>query len=79
MLIIPSIAKVLREYVLTVVVLAIILVIRWLLKNYLAAVLPVPLLPTIISSLLGLYLLIVEMRILGLLYRNKKYELGWFT
>jgi hypothetical protein len=79
LLIIPSIAKVLREYVLTVVVLAIILVIRWLLKNYLAAVLPVPLLPTIISSLLGLYLLIVEMRILGLLYRNKKYELGWFT
>ena len=79
LLVIPSIAKVLREYVLTVVLLAFILILRWLLKNYLATILPVPLLPTILSSLLGLYLLIVEMRILGLLYRNKKYELGWFT
>ena len=79
LLIIPSIAKVLKEYVLTVVVLGIILVLRWLVGNHLGAILPVPLLPTIISSLLGLYLLIVEMRILGLLYRNKKYELGWFT
>ncbi|MDD5140382.1 MAG: FHA domain-containing protein [Verrucomicrobiales bacterium] len=79
LLIIPSIAKVLKEYVLTVVMLAVILVARWLMKNYLATILPVPLLPTIISSLVGLYLLIVEMRILGLLYRNKKYELGWFT
>jgi hypothetical protein len=79
LLIIPSIAKVLREYVLAVVLLAVILILRWLLKNYLATILPVPLLPTILSSLLGLYLLIVEMRILGLLYRNKKYELGWFT
>lgn len=79
LLIIPSIAKVLREYVLTVVVLAVILVVRWLMKNYLGTILPVPLLPTIISSLVGLYLLIVEMRILGLLYRHKKYELGWFT
>jgi hypothetical protein len=52
---------------------------RWLLKNYLAVILPVPLLPTIISSVLGLYLLIVEMRVLGLLYRSKKFELGWFT
>ena len=79
LLIIPSIAKVLREYVLTVVLLAFILTVRWLLKNYLAVILPLPLLPTLISSLLGLYLLIVEMRILGLLYRDKKYELGWFT
>ncbi|HAO77691.1 MAG TPA: hypothetical protein DCQ92_01710 [Verrucomicrobia subdivision 3 bacterium] len=79
LLVIPSIAKVLKEYVLTVVMLAIILFLRWLLKNYLGTILPVLLLPTIISSLLGLYLLIVEMRVLGLLYRNKKYELGWFT
>jgi len=79
LLVVPSISKVLREYALTVVLLTVILVLRWLLKNELPALLPVPLLPTIISSLVGLYLLIVEMRILGLLYRNKKHELGWFT
>jgi len=79
LLIIPSIAKVLKEYALTVVMLGFILVLRWLMDNYLKVILPVPLLPTILSSLLGLYLMIVEMRILGLLYRNKKYELGWFT
>jgi hypothetical protein len=79
LLIIPSIAKVLKEYVLTVVMLAVVLALRWVLNSHLKTILPVPLLPTIISSLLGLYLMIVEMRILGLLYRNKKHELGWFT
>ncbi len=77
LLVIPSILKVLREYLLMVIVLAIILFVRWLLKNYLVVILPVPLAPTIITSLIGLYLLVVEMRILGLLYRNKKDELAW--
>ena len=79
LLIIPSIAKVLKEYLLTVVMLSFILLLRWLLNGHLKTLLPVPLLPTILLSLIQLYLMIVEMRILGLLYRNKKYELGWFT
>ena len=58
--------------------LLVILVLRWLLKNYLPALLPVPLLPLIIFSLVELYLLIVEVRMLGLLYRHKKRELAWF-
>lgn len=78
LVVIPSILKVFREYVLMVIVLAVILVVRWLLQRYLTSILPVPLLPTIITSLIGLYLLVVEMRILGLLYRNKKDELAWF-
>ncbi len=44
----------------------------------LGAVLPLPLLPGILSGFLNLYLLAVSMRILGLLYRAKKDELGWF-
>jgi len=79
LLVIPSIAKVLKEYVLTVVMLAFILLLRWLLNGQLKTLLPIPLVPTLIFSLIQLYLMIVEMRILGLLYRNKKYELGWFT
>lgn len=78
LLIIPSIIKVLKEYILTVFMLAFILLLRWLLNSHLKTILPIPLLPTIIFSLIQLYLMIVEMRILGLLYRNKKQELGWF-
>lgn len=77
LVVIPSIIKVLRHYLLTLVVLAAILLVRWFLHRLLATILPVPLLPTIITSLIGLYLLVVEMRILGLLYRNNKDKLGW--
>jgi hypothetical protein len=31
-----------------------------------------------IMGLIGLYLLIVEVRLLGLMYRTKKDELAWF-
>jgi hypothetical protein len=78
MVVIPSIMRVLGPYLLTVVVLAVILLVRWLLFRFLGIVLPIPFLPTIITSLIGLYLLVVEMRILGLLYRNNKDRLGWY-
>jgi hypothetical protein len=42
---------------------------RWLL--------PVPLLPGVISSLFSFYALLVGMRILGLLYFSNKEQLGW--
>jgi len=79
LVVIPSIMKVLGQYLLTVVVLGLILLIRWLLFRLLETILPIPLLPTVITSLLGLYLLVVEMRILGLLYRTNKDRLGWYT
>ena len=47
------------------------------LHRLLEKLLPIPLLPTVITSLIGLYLLVVEMRILGLLYRSNKDSLGW--
>jgi hypothetical protein len=78
LVVIPSIMKVAGQYVLTVVVLALILLARWLLYRLLEKILPIPLLPTIITSLIGLYLLVVEMRILGLLYRSNKDRLGWY-
>jgi len=79
LLIIPSIAKVPKEYVLTVVFLGLMLILNWLQQNYLRTLVPVSLVAAILSGLLQLYLMIVEVRILGLLYRNKKNELGWFT
>ena len=78
LLVIPSIAKVLKDYLLTVVMFGLILILRWLAMKYLKVVLPVPLLPTFVSDLVGLYLMTVEARVLGLLYRENKSELGWF-
>ena len=40
---------------------------------------PIPILPTIVSVFLNLYLTLAGMRILGLLYRNKADDLGWFA
>jgi hypothetical protein len=78
LLIVPSIMKVLKEYVLVVLLLGIAMTVNGLSKNYLPNLIPIPLVPTIIAGLLQLYLLIVVMRILGLLYREKQYELAWF-
>ena len=78
LLIVPSIMKVLKEYVLVVVLLGIVMTVNGLSKNYLPNLIHIPLVPTIIAGLLQLYLLIVVMRILGLLYREKQYELAWF-
>jgi hypothetical protein len=77
LVVIPSIMKVLGQYLLAVIVSAGIFLVRWLLFALLVAVLPIPVVPTIITSVIGLYLLIVDMRILGLLYRNNQDELGW--
>ncbi|HLZ53876.1 MAG TPA: FHA domain-containing protein [Verrucomicrobiae bacterium] len=78
LLIIPTILKIPVEYLVTVGIFAVILLVRWLSTTFLPDLLPVPLLPSLLSSLLGLYLLVVEMRILGLLYWTKKDDLGWF-
>ncbi|HEV2354289.1 MAG TPA: FHA domain-containing protein [Puia sp.] len=78
LLIIPTILKVPGEYLVTVGLLALMLLLRWLGNAFLPEILPVPLLPSILSNLLGLYLLTVEMRILGLLYWTKRRTLGWF-
>jgi hypothetical protein len=79
LLIISSIAKIFTPYLLTIILLsAIVSAILFgipLLEN----ILPIPFLPSIISEFLSLYLLTVEMRILGRLYWTKKNELGWFN
>ena len=76
--IVPSILKVWRGYTLTIVLLGAVLAVRWFCQTYLPEILPVPILPGLLYSFIGLYLLAVEMRILGLLYRTHKQELNWF-
>jgi hypothetical protein len=79
LLIIPSILKIPLAYLLTILVFMAVLVVRWLCQTFLASVISPPILSWVVSGFLGLYLLVVEVRILGLLYRTKKEELGWFN
>ena len=78
LLIIPAILKIPLEYLITVALFAVILLVRWLGDTLLPGILPVPVLPSVLSYFLGLYFLTVEMRILGLLYWARRHELGWF-
>jgi hypothetical protein len=79
LLLIPSILKIPKEYALAIVLFVVILILRWLGETVLPDLLGIPyILPSIFANFFGLYLLAVEMRILGLLYLTKKDELGWF-
>ena len=79
LLIIPSITKVLKEYAITILLLVVALIIRRLCLSYLSVIPHFWFFATVLNSFLFLYLTTVEVRLLGLLYRVKKYELGWFT
>jgi hypothetical protein len=76
--IIPSILRVLKEYLVACGILVVIvilhIVVGFVLENYL----PIMGVSGLISGFLGLYFLTVEMRILGLLYRTQEETLGWF-
>jgi FHA domain-containing protein len=82
-LILPSILRVWKEYLLLIVLFAAVIIlrtaVRWAAHSLLPHNLVSALLIGVFAGSLGLYLLIVEMRILGLLYRSKKSELGWFN
>jgi hypothetical protein len=77
LLIIPSIIQVCREYLVACGVLFLILLLQGII-NFAMNKLSSPYLPGVICGFLGWYFLTVEMRILGLLHRTKKHELGWF-
>lgn len=78
LLVVISICRVAVAYTVCCTVLAAVFVVRALVVEYLPTILPVPFLPTLIAGFIGLYLLTVLMRILGLLYLAKENELGWF-
>ncbi len=78
MLIVPSILKVPLEYFTACLLLGAVFIVRWLGNRFLHTLIPVILVPDIISSFIGLYFLTVECRILGLLYFTNKPKLGWF-
>jgi hypothetical protein len=79
LLVIPSILRIPLQYLLTVLLLGGVLALRWTGEAFLENLLPIPILVRIVFGFAGLYLLTVEMRILGLLYLANKDRLGWFN
>ena len=76
--IIPAIVRVPLEYLTVLVIMAVILGIK-VAGQYAATLLVIPFLPTFLASSLGIYFLIVQMRLLGLMYYAKRDKLGWFS
>jgi hypothetical protein len=79
LLILPSIFRIAGAYLVTVFLFACAVATSWLGDEVLALALPIPILPSIISNFLGLYLAVLEMRFLGLLYLTHKGRLRWFA
>lgn len=78
MLVIPSVFKAKMEYLVVLLVSAGVFVMV-IVKAVAVIYIPIPILPSLVSAGLSLYLFMVEVRLLGLLYRAKRHELGWFT
>ena len=79
LVVMPAIARLNLQYVLACVVFFGMVLARFVSESLLHAVLPIPVLPGLISSFVALYFLCVEMRLLGLLYFTNKKRLGWFS
>jgi hypothetical protein len=78
LVVIPAIAKVPVHYLVAFVFVSIVAVVRWAGDAFLPMLIPIPVVPTVISSFIGLYFLTVNCRILGILYYCNKPKLGWF-
>jgi hypothetical protein len=84
--IVPSMLVVLREYLVACGVLLGILAVNVLTNLVLDSISPQGIgerlmmlaVLGVVSGFIGMYCLVVEMRVLGLLYRSNKTELGWF-
>jgi FHA domain len=77
-LIIPSMLRVYREYLAACGVLLVILLLQGLVNFSMALFKHSIVIPGLVCGFAGWYFLTVEMRLLGVLYRTKKVELGWF-
>ena len=77
LVVIPSILKLPLQYATACFLLLIAMVLEVVTEQVLVK-LPIPVLPSLVAWCLFLYVLLVEMRVLGLLYYTNSEELGWF-
>ena len=76
--VVGSILRVPGEYSVAAAVFVGIIGIRWVSEYVLGIVMKIPLAPALLSDLITIYLLMIEARILGLLFLSKRRTLGWF-
>jgi hypothetical protein len=76
--VVGSILSVPREYSLAAAMFVGIIGIRWLSELILGVLMKIPLVPALLADLIMIYLLMIEARILGLLFLSKRRTLGWF-
>jgi hypothetical protein len=76
--VVGSILRIPREYSVAAAEFIGIIGIRWLSEYLLGVVMKIPLAPALLADLITIYLLMVEARILGLLFLSKRRTLGWF-
>ncbi len=77
LLVIPSILKIFPAYLVACLFLGLVVGVK-VLGQFLLGLVPLPILPNLIISLLSLYFLTVQMRVLGLMYYCHRDQLGWF-
>jgi hypothetical protein len=73
-----SILRVPGHYIAAAAIFELVLLLHWFVSGALEMLIRIPLLPALISSFFYLYLMAVGMRVLGLLYRSCRNDLGWF-
>jgi len=78
LVVIPSILRLPLDYSLSVILLVGLFVLEEFGTKLLAHLLPIPLVPGLVSGFVGLYLLCVMLRLMGVLYFVHKDDLGWF-
>ena len=78
LVVVPAIMKVPRAYLIACVVFFMVVLVRYLSVTVLARITPAPMLSAIPAGFLALYFLIVEMRLLGLVYYKNRERFGWY-
>ncbi len=73
--VLPSIIKVFRDYIAACLVLLLVIMVRFFSMFFFP---DIPLVSSVVTNFLSLYFILVEMRILGLLYFANQERLGWF-
>lgn len=77
MLIVPSIVKVLKGYLIACLALGLVLGVQYGIQFVAEVAIPIPVVPALIGGAISFYFITVMARMLGLLYYYHKDELGW--
>lgn len=76
-LVLPSILRILNHYVVAFVLVLGVMALQTA-SGWFMELIPVPVVPTLLTEFVTLYLMIVSARVLGLMYHVNREKLGWF-